>query len=522
MSKQHIEIYDTTLRDGGQSEGINFSVSDKMKIVKALDKFGVDYIEAGWPGANPVDNEVFEKLKDIKLKNSKLCAFGCTRKAGGKVEDDAVLANLLAAETPIITIFGKSWDFHVKHALNTTDKENLAMIESSVAYLKSKGRIVFFDAEHFFDGYKNNPQYAIDSIKAAERGGAERIILCDTNGGFTSNKIFDITSIVKQELPDVEIGIHTHNDSGVAVGGAISAVAAGATQVQGTINGYGERCGNSDLCSVIPILQIKQDYDVIGKKINKLVSLSKEVAEIANIIFNDRSPFVGRSAFAHKAGIHASGVSKHSETYEHISPESVGNERRILVSDQAGAASLKEKFDNMSLKIKVEDKDIKKVIKRLKEMEALGYAYENADASFELLVADVLKQKKAFFNLLGFRVIGDTFGGMDDINTEASIKIDVDGDIIHTVSEGEGPVEALDAALRKAISKKYPAINKFMLSDFKVRIVDSSSGTGAKTVVTIEFSKGSENWNTVGVSKNIIEASYIALVDGILYGLMKK
>jgi 2-isopropylmalate synthase len=519
MAKK-IEIYDTTLRDGGQSEGINFSASDKLNIIKALDNFGVDYIEAGWPGANPVDIEVFDKLKNIKLKKAEIAAFGCTRKAGVKASEDTILANLLSAETKVITIFGKSWDFHVKHALNTTLNENLDMIESSVSYLKSQKRIVFFDAEHFFDGYKNNPTYAIETLQAAAKGGAERIILCDTNGGSTSSEIHKITSVVKKEIPNIELGIHSHNDSEIAVGGAVSAVEAGATQVQGTINGYGERCGNTNLCSIIPILQIKQGYDVVGDNISKLVELSKEVAEIANMMFNDRAAFVGKSAFAHKAGVHASGVRKHSETYEHIHPETVGNERRILVSDQAGAASLREKFENMTLDINVSKEDIPHVIKKLKEAESQGYAYENADASFELLVADVVGQKKEFFKLIGFRVIEDTFGGIDNINTEASVKIDINGEIIHTVSEGEGPVNALDIALRKALITKYPVIENFKLSDFKVRIVDSLSGTNAKTVVQIEFSNGSENCNTVGVSKNIIEASYIALIDGILYGLM--
>lgn len=515
-----IEIYDTTLRDGAQAEGISFSASDKLKIIKLLDELGIDYIEAGWPGANPKDIEVFDALKTLNLKHSTITAFGCTRRAHSKASEDNILKQLLDANTEVITIFGKSWDFHVEHALCTTLEENLNMIADSISYLKSQGRRVFFDAEHFFDGHKNNPSYAIKAVQSAYEAGAERIILCDTNGGCINTEVYKITKQVQELLPEAILGIHAHNDSDMAVANSLASVQAGAIQVQGTINGYGERCGNANICSVMPNLQIKLKLDTIGNNIENLAYTSRQISEIANKKANEHSPFVGRSAFAHKAGVHASGVRKNSETYEHINPEIVGNTRRILVSDQAGAATIREKLKHFKLGTTVGDADIPKIIEHMKQLEWQGYAFEGADASFELVLMDILQSTPKFFNLMGFRVIGDTITGSSELNSEASVKIKIGDEIIHTVSEGDGPVNALDSALRKALRPVYPAIKKFKLTDYKVRILDSKDGTEATTRVHIETSDGYNRWDTVGVSKNIIEASYLALVDSIYFGLL--
>ena len=500
-----IEIYDTTLRDGAQTEGISFSTTDKIKIVKLLDKLGVDYIEAGWPGANPKDIETFSLLKDLKLKNAKITAFGCTRKPKIKPEEDKVLNMLADSEASIITLFGKTWSFHVTHALNTTLQENLNMIKESIEYLIKKGKTVFFDAEHFYDGYKNDPKYAVKAIETALKAGAERIILCDTNGGCINTEIYKITKTVQELLPKAKIGLHMHNDSDMAVANTIAGVDAGAIQIQGTINGYGERCGNANICSIIPNLQLKKNYDCIGKNISKLTFISNSVAEILNVIPNSNTPFVGKSAFTHKAGVHASGVMKNSKTYEHISPETVGNVRKILVSDQAGASNIKHKLEQLKFVDNISNEDIQKIIKSLKKLEWEGFAYEGADASFELLVLNILNKKPHYFDVLGFRVIGDTFDGRKEINTEASIKLNVDGQILHTVSEGDGPVNALDKAIRKALFPIYKEISNFRLNDFKVRILDSKSGTAAKVRVTIETTDGFNIWDTVGVSENVIE-----------------
>ncbi len=514
-----IEIYDTTLRDGAQAEGISFSVNDKLKIIKLLDELGVDYIEAGWPGANPKDIEVFQQAKGLELKNSKIAAFGCTRKANGKPEDDKILEQLLKAETEIITIFGKTWDFHVEHALRTTQEENLNMISDSITYLKNCGKRVFFDAEHFYDGYKKNPEYALKAVEAAHNAGAQRIILCDTNGGCLPTEIKEITETVVKRLPDAVIGIHAHNDGDMAVANSIIALQAGASHIQGTINGYGERCGNANICSIIPTLQLKMDVDLLGNNLSGLVLTSRQISEIANKKANSYSPYVGSSAFTHKGGVHASGVMKQSSTYEHINPESVGNIRKILISDQSGAASIKEKVSRMSIGIKFSDNDVKKVIERIKELEWQGFTFEDADASFELMLRDVLGIKPVYFELKGFTVLTDT-RGTGYLNTEASVKVKVGEKILHTVSEGEGPGHALDSALRLALKPFYPAIEKFKLSDFKVRILDGTDGTSAKTRVHIETSDGFERWDTVGVSRNINEAAYLAIVDSIDYGLL--
>lgn len=520
-----IEIYDTTLRDGAQSEGINFSASDKLKIIKKLDTLGVDYIEAGWPGANPVDNEIFENLDSLNLKNSKIAAFGSTRKADCDVKSDNVILNLAKSKAEIVTIFGKSWDFQVKEALNTTLEENLSMIKDSIEFLISRNKTVFFDAEHFFDGYLNNAGYALEVIKTVHLAGAKRIILCDTNGGCINNDVYRITKIVQGMFPEAKLGIHAHNDSDLATANSIASIDAGAIQVHGTINGYGERCGNGNLCSIIPTLQLKKGYDIIGDKICTLVDCAREIAEIANKSLDSNLPYVGSSAFAHKAGVHASGVRKNSQTYEHISPELIGNRRRFLVSNQAGCASIKEKAKNFKF-IKFEsDDEIRKVADRIKQLEWQGFAFEGADAGFEILVMDTLNKKPHFFDLLGFRVIGDTTLMTPDKNnegttiTEASVKIKIKDELIHTVAEGDGPVNALDIALRKGLFEKYPCVKKFKLSDFKVRILDSTKGTGATVRVSIESTDGINKWDTVGVSENIIVASYHAIADSVLYGL---
>jgi len=516
-----IEIYDTTLRDGAQSEGVAFSVNDKLKIIAILDDLGVDYIEAVWPRSNPKDVEVFAQLKNLSLKNSKIAAFGCTRRPNALASEDKILQGLIEAQTNTITIFGKTWDFHVEHALNTTNEENLNMISDSIKYLKSFGKEVFFDAEHFFDGYKNNSEYALEAVKAAHNAGADRIILCDTNGGCINTEIYKITKKVQETLPEAKIGIHAHNDSDMAVANSVAGVEAGALQVQGTINGYGERCGNANLCSIIPNLQLKLGYDVIGDKIQNLTHTSKQVSEIANKRLFENSPYVGRSAFAHKAGIHASGVKKHSSTYEHISPDVIGNSRRILVSDQAGLASLKVKLEKLRLGTTVDEKNLPQIIEHIKRLEWEGFTFENADASFELMLIDILGQRQRYFELMGFRMITDTFHeSLNDITAESSIKIKVQDDIIHTVSEGKGPVDALDKAIRKALTPIYPELSKFKLSDFKVRIVDGKDGAGAKTRVHMETTDGYNTWDTVGVSQNIAEASYMAIIDSISFGLL--
>ncbi len=519
--RQKIEIYDTTLRDGAQAEGISFSVNDKLKIVSLLDNLGIDYIEAGWPGANPKDIEVFSQLKNIRLKHSKITAFGCTRRPNIKAEEDKILNELLSADTEIITIFGKTWDFHVEHALNTTLEENLDMISDSVKYLKSKGKQVFFDAEHFFDGYKNNPEYALKAIKSAHSAGADRIVLCDTNGGCINTEIYKITHTVKKEIPEAKLGIHAHNDSDMAVANSIAAMESGVVQIQGTFNGYGERCGNANLCSIIPNIQLKMDVDVLGDKIKNLTHTAKKISEISNKNLYEHTPYVGRSSFTHKAGIHASGVRKYSSTYEHVEPESIGNTRRILVSDQAGLASLREKIKNLKLGTIINEEDLPIIIEHIKKREWLGFAFEDADASFEIMITEIMGTKPKYFELMGFRVITDTFHeNMNDISAEASIKIKIEESIFHTVSEGMGPVNALDKAVRKALIPIYPEIENFRLKDFKVRILDGVDGTGSKTRVHIESTDGYNVWDTVGVSVNIVEAAYMSLIDSIVFGLL--
>ncbi|MCL1911942.1 MAG: citramalate synthase [Endomicrobia bacterium] len=517
-----IMIFDTTLRDGSQGAGISFSVEDKIKIAKALDVFGIDYIEGGWPGSNPKDELFFAQAKKIGLKNAKLTAFGSTRRKGCGAGEDKSLRAIVASGVKAACIFGKTWDLHVQYALKTTNEENLKMIADSISFLKSKKIEVIYDAEHFFDGYKSNKEYALQTIKAAWDAGASVICLCETNGGMLPSDIQKITGEVKSVFPDMRFGIHTHNDSGCAVANSIMAVEEGCVMVQGTINGLGERCGNANLCSIIPALQIKRDYKCVpAKSLAKLTELSRYVDEIANIVPNDSKPYVGRNAFAHKAGIHVSAIERHSETYEHINPALVGNERRILVSDLSGKSNIMSKACEMALGIDNAAEKACKVIDTVKSMENQGYQYEDADGSFFLLTKKALEDFKPFFKLKSYRVAVEK-NTEGKIVSEATVKLEIKGKEEHTVAEGEGPVNALDNCLRKALIDYYPEIKNIVLTDFKVRVINSEANTAAKVRVLIESSDSAKTWGTIGVNENIIDASWQALSDSVEYKLIKK
>ncbi|MEE8402351.1 MAG: citramalate synthase [Candidatus Hydrothermarchaeaceae archaeon] len=514
-----VEIYDTTLRDGAQMEHISFSVKDKLGIAERLDEI-VHYIEGGWPGSNPRDIEFFERVKKLKLKHAELVPFGSTRKTSEKAENDRNLRALLEADTDTVCIFGKTWDLHVKDALKVTPEENLSMIEDSVEYLKSKDRKVIYDAEHFFDAYGSNQDYAMETLKVAQAAGADCIVLCDTNGGTLPGGIHVMVETVKKQM-EVPLGIHAHNDAGVAVANSIIAVRRGAVQVHGTINGFGERCGNANLCSVIPNIKLKLGIDcVTGKQIKKLTEISRFVSEIANISPQHNMPYVGSSAFAHKGGIHVDAVLKNPETYEHMDPESVGNVRRILISELAGKSTILIKAEEYGLDLKKDTPETKKILEMLKNMESEGYQFEGAEASFELLVKKALGTYKSFFTLEGFRVTVDARD--DELISEATVKVKVSEKYEHTAAEGDGPVNALDHALRKALEKFYPVLRRVRLTDYKVRVLDEKSGTGAMVRVLIQSSDKKTSWGTVGVSENIIEASLIALADSIDYKLLKE
>ncbi len=514
-----VEIYDTTLRDGAQMEHISFSVKDKLGIAERLDEI-VHYIEGGWPGSNPRDIEFFERVKKLKLKHAELVPFGSTRKTSEKAENDRNLRALLEADTDTVCIFGKTWDLHVKDALKVTPEENLSMIEDSVEYLKSKDRKVIYDAEHFFDAYESNPGYTMETLKVAEDAGADCIVLCDTNGGTLPGGVHVIVEVVKKQM-QVPLGIHAHNDAGVAVANSIIAVRRGVVQVHGTINGFGERCGNANLCSVIPNIKLKLGIDcVTGRQIKKLTEISRFVSEIANISPQHNMPYVGSSAFAHKGGIHVDAVLKNPETYEHMNPESVGNVRRILISELAGKSTILIKAEEYGLDLKKDTPETKKILEMLKSMESEGYQFEGAEASFELLVKKALGTYKSFFTLEGFRVTVDARD--DELISEATVKVKVGEKYEHTAAEGDGPVNALDHALRKALEKFYPVLRRVRLTDYKVRVLDEKSGTGSKVRVLIQSSDKKTSWGTVGVSENIIEASLIALADSIDYKLLKE
>lgn len=518
---RQIEIYDTTLRDGSQAEDISFSVEDKLRITEKLDEFGIHFIEGGWPGSNPKDAEYFKKAKKLSLSNSKVVAFGSTHRPRHKVEDDHNIKTLIESKARVITIYGKTWDFHVKEALRISYQENLDLIYNSVSYLKKHAEKVFFDAEHFFDGYKDNPEYALKCLIAAQDAGADCIIPCDTNGGTLPH---EIRKIMKDVLKNIKrpVGIHAHNDSECAVANSIIAVELGAVQVQGTMNGIGERCGNANLCSIIPNLQIKLGYKCLSEEnLKKLRDVSRFVNEIANLRHFKRQPFVGDSAFAHKGGIHVSAVLKRPETYEHIRPQLVGNSQRILVSDLAGKSNILRKAEEFNIHLKPDAPEVQTILNKLKDLEHQGFQFEGAEASFELLLKKSLSLHKKFFDLIGFRVIDEKRKEKEPPYSEATIMVKVGGHIEHTAATGNGPVNALDNALRKALEKFYPELKKVKLHDYKVRVLTAGEGTSAKVRVLIESGDEESRWGTVGVSENIIEASWQALVDSIEYKLLK-
>jgi len=520
MFPTKVKIYDTTLRDGQQAEGVSYTVEDKMRITQKLDDLGVHYIEGGWPGSNPKDIEFFDRVGTLKLKTAKIAAFGSTRRARITAAQDYNLQMLLKAETPVVTIFGKSWDLHVKDALRVSLEENLSMIKDSVEYLKKHGREVIYDAEHFFDGYHSNPEYALKTIKAASEAGADAIVLCDTNGGSMPFQIKDVVTVVAAAIK-TPIGIHTHNDSGVAVANALIAVEYGASHVQGTLNGFGERCGNADLVPIIANLKLKYNVKCVNDaQLKNLTNVSRFVAEIANMLPNDKQAYVGASAFAHKGGIHVSAVERNPLTYEHIDPSLVGNVRRILVSDQAGKSNVLFKAREMGVELDKDDPKAKEILTRIKEMEHEGYEYEGADGSFDLLIQKVLGKHRHFFKLGGFRVIVEKQSESSSLNTEATIRVTVDGRDEHTAADGDGPVNALDQALRKALIPFYPQLKDVRLTDYKVRIINPKSGTAAKVRVLIESHDKEHGWGTVGVHENIIEASWQALADSVEYKLL--
>ncbi|MCD6408291.1 citramalate synthase [bacterium] len=512
-----IEIYDTTLRDGSQGESVFFTLQDKLKIAEKLDEFGVDFIEGGWPGSNPKDELFFKRIKNKKFKNSKIVAFGSTRRKKYSVEKDPFFKKLLESEIEYITIFGKSWDLHVRDVLKISLDENLKLIEESIEFLKKNGRKVFFDAEHFFDGYKNNPEYALKTLMVAENSGAERIILCDTNGGSLPYEVEDIFKKIKKKIK-APLGIHAHNDSGVAVANSIVAVKSGAVQVQGTMNGFGERCGNADLTTIIPILQLKMGYKCIPEeKMVHLTQLSRFIYEVANVIPPNNQPFVGLSAFAHKGGIHVDAVSKNPVTYEHIDPSAVGNERRILLSELSGKSTIIQKLKGYEIEKKPEV--IKKILDKIAKLENEGYQFEAAEATFELMVKKVLGEYEKLFKIESFRVIVEKRGRR--VVSEATVKVKVDNRVEHTAGEGNGPVNALDNALRKALIKFYPEVKNVKLTDYRVRILHPEKATAAITRVIIESMDEKDRWGTIGVSENIIEASWKALLDSFEYKLLK-
>lgn len=520
-TRARVEIYDTTLRDGSQGEGISYSVEDKIRIARRLDEFGMDFIEGGWPGSNPKDEEFFARMQGVKLKNSRLAAFGSTRRADIRAADDPQIQKLVAAQVPVITIFGKSWIQHVRYALRTTPEENLNMIADSVAYLKTHAPTVIYDAEHFFDGYKDNAEYALNCLRAAWENGAERLVLCDTNGGTLPHEITEILREVRQALSDAALGIHTHNDSECAEANALSAIREGALHVQGTVNGYGERCGNCDLLPVIAALRLKMDYDCLKPdSLEHLTGLSQYVDEIANLTPNARRPYVGKSAFAHKGGVHADAVLKGAK-YEHITPEQVGNTRRLLVSELAGSASMEGKASEYGVDLHRKSPEARRLLQTVTAKEHEGYSYEGAEGSFELLMMQSVGRYRKLFELVGFRCIVEKRGEGEEPITEATVKLRVDGEERLTVAEGDGPVHALDGALRKALLEFYPELALIHLTDFKVRVVNTQEGTAAKVRVIIDSRDGEQSWSTVGVSTNMIEASWHALLDSVVYGLLR-
>lgn len=521
----HVQLYDTTLRDGAQQEGISFSVEDKLRILRKLDELGIPFIEGGWPGSNPKDAEFFSRAQEIPLSQAVLCAFSSTRRPHIAAENDPNLKALVEAGTSVVTLVGKSWDRHVTHVLETTLEENLLMISDTVDFLKAKGLRVFFDAEHFFDGYKSNPAYAIRTIKAADDAGVDCIILCDTNGGSLPHEIASTIEAVKGEVIAL-LGIHAHNDADLAVANSLMAVRAGAVQVQGTINGYGERCGNANLSSVIPALKLKMGIHCIkDDELAKLSEASHYISELANLSPAPRQPYVGSSAFAHKGGLHVSGMTKWGDSYQHINPELVGNRSVVLVSELSGVSNIVYKAKERGLDLARGD-EARRILEKVKLMESRGFQYEGAEASFDLLIHRAQTDYQPAFELVDFMVIVEKrrrpSATGEEMLAEAMVKVKVAGQVIHTAAEGDGPVNALDQALRKALIGSYPSLAQVKLVDYKVRILNESAGTESQVRVLIESSAGDQEWGTVGSSTDIIEASWFALADSLEYWLMRK
>ena len=521
MSSSKILIYDTTLRDGSQAEGVSFTVAAKMRVATKLDQFGVDYIEGGWPGSNPRDMAFFEKAEELQLSHARIAAFGSTRRANTPVEEDAQVKLLLDASTPVVTIFGKTWLLHVTDVLRTTPEENLNMIEDTVRYLKEQGKEVVYDAEHFFDGYSDNPEYALSTLEAASRGGADFLTLCETNGGKLVTPFREITNDVVNKFPNSKIGVHCHNDAGVGVAVSITGVEAGAVMVQGTMNGYGERNGNANLTTIIPNLEIKMDYTTnCSKHLEKLRDLSLFVDDATNLRPDIRSPYVGAASFAHKGGVHADAASKSTRSYEHIDPALVGNRTRVLVSDMSGRSSIMMKAKEMGMDVDGRSPEMKSFLEELKQLEFKGYEYESADASFDLLLRRFLRGEEEAFKVLRYHVGVGNDTEKEDAISEATVKLKIGEETRHTVAEGNGPVSALDHALRKALVEDFPTIAEVRLVDFKVRILESNLGTDAITRVHVESTDGDQTWGTVGVSDNVITASWEALIDSVSYKIL--
>jgi 2-isopropylmalate synthase len=513
----NVAIYDTTLRDGTQREGISLSLADKLKVTRLLDTLGVAYIEGGWPGSNPKDAAYFEAVQSLELQHAKIAAFGSTcRKNSAPATDPNILA-LVDAQTPVVTVVGKTSMLHVTDVLQTTPEENLRMIRESLRYLKSLGKEVIYDAEHFFDGIKLDIEYALDTLEAAIEGGADMIVLCDTNGGSLPWEIARYINAVQQAFPDTPLGIHTHNDGELAVANTLAAVQAGAVHVQGTINGYGERCGNANLCSIIPDLELKMGYRCLPDVANlrTLTHLARTVAEIANLAPDNHLAYVGKSAFAHKGGIHVAAIRRNVDSYQHIDPTLVGNEMRILVSDLSGQGNLLSKAEEFGLDVSREE--ALTVLDQIKRLENEGFVFEGAEASVAVRLHRAKPGYKPLFTLVDFTVIVSERAGF--ALSQAMVKIDVDGDIVHTAADGNGPVNALDLALRKALLSRYPQLTDFQLADYKVRIPDGNNGTAATTRVLIDTQNGSQRWSTIGAGTNIIQASWLALVDSVEYGI---
>jgi 2-isopropylmalate synthase len=515
-----IFTFDTTLRDGTQGEAVSFSVEDKLLIAEKLDELGIDYIEGGWPGSNPKDKEFFARAKSVKFRHAKLTAFGATRFAKNPVEKDANVAALLAAETPAISIFGKTWDFHVHRALGITEEENLALISDTVSHLKAHGREVIYDAEHFFDGYAANPAFALRTLEAAKNAGADVLCLCDTNGGTLPMGLQETLGEIRKRFDGI-IGIHTHNDSELAVANALVAIEAGATHVQGTINGYGERCGNANLCSVIANLELKLGHTTIGREnLQKLTDLARYVAELANLPVRNDQAFVGQSAFAHKGGIHVSAVLKDSSTYEHIRPEVVGNRQRVLLSDLSGRSNISYKLKQHGLADRLSETARRELLEQIKQMEHLGYDFETAEGTFELLVREAANPSSHLFDVVSYEV-NTKLASTDQTVTTANVVLQVNGNLQSATATGNGPVHALDVCLRQCLSSSYPAISDVRLMDYKVRVLGVKGGTESKVRVLVEWSDHKTSWTTVGISDNVIAASWHALVDALRLELMR-